>query len=123
MGLYRTSAEKLREYTLTNIKVEKDRVYGEISLPETRILQLAIPWSQGWTALIDGRETPLLKSDILYMAVVLPEGDHTVVLTYRTPYLKEGFFVSAVSMILLAAAWLTTIGMRRKNIFSKKKSI
>ena len=123
LGLFRTAVEKLQEHTLTSIQVENDRVYGEISVPETRILQFAIPWSRGWSALIDGKETELLRSGTMYMAVVLPEGDHTVVLTYRTPYLKEGFFVSAVSMILLAAAWLTTIGMRRKNIFSKKKSI
>lgn len=62
-------------------------------------LLLTTPFSSGWTATVDDEPADILKADIAFMAIEIPEGSHTVTLTYRTPYLAEGALVSLVSLI------------------------
>ncbi len=97
---YVNDVTKLGEYVLEDISVEKDKVSGTISLPDSRILQLSIPYSTGWKAYVDGEETDLLKSDVMYMAIPLTAGDHTIELYYATPYLKVGLVVSGSALVL-----------------------
>jgi uncharacterized membrane protein YfhO len=47
-----------------------------------------------------------MNADLLYMALVIPEGHHEVVLQYRTPYLLEGAIVSVLTLFLLAAIFV-----------------
>ena len=36
----------------------------------------------GWIAELDGRQTPILRADVLFRAVEVPAGRHTVVFRY-----------------------------------------
>ena len=119
MDLYRDAAGKLSECVLENVTVEKDFVSGTINAPEKRILQFAIPYSVGWSALVDGEEAQLVRSDTMYMALILPEGEHTVELRYRTPYAKEGLIVSLLTACCMAAYAAAKILIRRKKTAPK----
>jgi hypothetical protein len=52
----------------------------------------------GWQAEVDGRPTPVHTANMLFRAVLIPEGDHTVVLRYRPPAVAWGLVASAVSL-------------------------
>lgn len=86
--------KELREHVLENIVVRDDYVSGTIDLPEKRILQFSIPYSKGWNARVDGRKQKLLRSDVMYMALPLSKGKHSIQLYYHTPYLREGVIVA-----------------------------
>ena len=103
---YDEGYERLSECVLEEIEVSADRITGHIDAPDHRWLQFAVPYSEGWTARVDGREVPLCRSDYLYMAVEIEKGQHDVELTYRTPGLKDGLLIS-----LIAAAVLMLIGI------------
>jgi Bacterial membrane protein YfhO len=64
---------------------------------------------QGWTATVDGRSAHIVPANHAFAAVPVPEGRHTVVLSYTAPGLRAGAVVSAVSVvvvvILLAWPW------------------
>lgn len=99
MSFYTTYANNLRQYVLDDINVGVDYVTGTISIPENRILQFSIPYSIGWKAYVDGQETSLLKSNVMFMALPLSSGDHVIELRYSTPYLKWGILITCITII------------------------
>ena len=103
MSSYREYARSLGEVVLESVEVGADRVTGSISVPEERILQFAIPYSDGWTAYVDGEKTETFRSDVMYLAVLIPSGDHHVELRYVTPWLRAGVVLSAATLVLWIA--------------------
>ena len=61
---------------------------------------------------IDGEKAELLRGDIGFLACEVPEGDHTILLTFEAPGLKAGTIGSVLFWILFAQSRLLTI---RKN--------
>ncbi|MEZ4392766.1 MAG: YfhO family protein [Polyangiales bacterium] len=58
----------------------------------------------GWRALVDGREAPLYRANLLVMAVRAPAGAHTISLRYSPPGLRGGLLGSALGLLGLALA-------------------
>ncbi|GAB4478613.1 MAG: hypothetical protein Kow00124_23240 [Anaerolineae bacterium] len=67
---------------------------------EGAYLILADAWYPGWSAAIDGVETPILRADGLFRAVALPSGQHQVVFTYRSRPLLIGAIISGMSLLI-----------------------
>ncbi|MCC7362672.1 MAG: YfhO family protein [Anaerolineales bacterium] len=64
----------------------------------------------GWEATVDGRPTPILRADVMFRAVALTAGTHTVVFSYAPRSVTVGLWVSGTAWLglggmLLAAAW------------------
>ncbi len=94
---YEAAAKKLGEDVLENVTVGTNYVCGEISLEEPKWLQLSIPYSEGWTATVDGEPVELVRSGGMYMGLALETGEHFVELEYFTPHLAVGLFVSLIA--------------------------
>lgn len=98
--------DKLSE-PLTDVDVHRNgafatnRVTGNVSLQEDALMLLSIPYSRGWSARVDGVKTELMQADIMYLALPASAGQHTLELTYHTPGLLPGTFVSVVSLLLV----------------------
>ncbi len=108
---YRNRIQELGQEPLTNIKTGNNRLQGEIMMNRKGLLFLSIPYSKGWKAYVDGRETKLDRGNIMYMALPITEGKHQIRLQYRTPYLKEGALISILSFLCLMGMLL----YERKN--------
>ena len=80
----------MKEDTLEDVEISTNRITGNISLDTDKLLCFSIPYSKGWTLLVDGEETELLQTNVMYMGVPLTAGEHTIELRYTTPYLKVG---------------------------------
>ena len=96
----------LGQDTLHDIKVNNNRIEGDADLKEKGVMLLSIPYSKGWSAVVDGEKAELKKANIMYSSLELPEGTHHIVLTYRTPYLNEGLLLSASSLFVLIGVFL-----------------
>ena len=95
---------------------QKDSVVtGSIHAETDGYAMFMIPYEKGWSLMIDGEETELLRGDIGFLACKVPEGDHTVLLTFRAPGLREG----AVGSIL---CWILFAGSRILILYQKEKS-
>ena len=65
----------------TRIREYRDRhVWIEATGPGT--LVLADSWYPGWTAQVDGAAAEILKADVVYRAVTLGPGPHTITFDY-----------------------------------------
>ncbi len=97
MENYAAQVKALGEDVLQNTEVEGNRISGEITLDEGKLLYLSIPYSKGWSAYVDGKKADVLKANLTYMAVALEAGRHTLVFRYETPYLRLGLLISGLS--------------------------
>lgn len=112
---------KLAENTLENIQIGTDTVDGTVTLDRSKILLLTIPYCDGWTATVDGKEAQLLQANTMFSALALEPGEHTIHLTYRTPHLKAGLAVSVLGFAAFGATLLCTEVKKRKE--KREKSI
>lgn len=84
-------------------KLEGNCAEGRMEMPAEGILQIALPWSEGWSATVDGEEAKLLRCGGMYMGLRLGEGDHEIELNYVTPGLIPGACVSLAALLLILA--------------------
>ncbi|MCR5577458.1 MAG: YfhO family protein [Oscillospiraceae bacterium] len=71
-----------------------------ISAEKDGVWYFSVPFDQGWTALLDGAEVPILSSGYM-IAVPVGAGVHSFELRYCTPGLQLGGWISLASLALL----------------------
>lgn len=97
------------------LRQEKDDLLtGTLHAPQDGIVLLAVPYEQGWSLKVDGKETEILQADYGLTGFYVSEGEHSFSLEFTPPLLKAGIGVSLASM---AAYLLLLCGMlyRRKK--------
>lgn len=94
MDHYVEQVSALKEDVMEDIEIGTNSVTGTVNLEESKILCLTIPYDKGWTAYVDGVETPLCQANVMYMALPLKAGNHTIELHYQTYGLKIGALLS-----------------------------
>lgn len=77
-----------------------ERVVLRVSGAQPGLLVLRDTFYPGWTVLVDGQPAPLLRADVLFRAVPLPAGDHTVEFRYRSLPLERGLIIAAITACL-----------------------
>jgi hypothetical protein len=63
-------------------------------------------WDGGWSATVDGRPAPVLRTDYFLQGVPIPAGTHEIRLTYGDPMIGRGLVFSA----LIWLGWLAALG-------------
>lgn len=101
----------LKKDTLEQVVITENEISGIITLDQTKALCLSVPYSPGWSCMIDGQEAELMQGNVMYMGVIIPEGTHRVELRYETPYLRAGLLISIVGFVIFILF----------SIFEKKK--
>lgn len=68
----------------------------------------------GWSAQVDGVETPVYTAQILGKAVSVPSGAHEIVIRYTSRPFRWGLSVSIGSLGLMLAIILRAVSRRRR---------
>ncbi|MBO4636206.1 MAG: YfhO family protein [Clostridiales bacterium] len=115
------SVERFADHADTgdvSFMIDGDHLYMETSRNDAGILYLAVPYSEGWRAYVDGKETEIKRANVAFMAIDISGGEHHIEFVYHTPYLKEGAVLSiaAASIFIITAV----IGKKRYNTCDKK---
>lgn len=97
---------------LRNIVIKQNELTGDVDLDREKWLALSIPYSDGWTAYVDGKETKLYRANIQFMALHLDPGKHKIKLVYRTPLAALGLVISVLTALACLAAQIVIIGLR-----------
>lgn len=101
MDDYEEDINNLRRNTLQNIQLDTDSLTGSISLDKPQILCIAVPYSPGWKAYVDGTESEIYLANGRYMGIELKEGEHVVELNYSRPYQRVGMISSAIGILFM----------------------
>lgn len=121
MDRYKEQVAALKESVLKNVDISTDTISGNISLDKPQVLCFSVPYSVGWTAYVDGKNTPLYQANIKNMALVLDAGKHSIKLVYHTPYLRIGAKVSAAGFMVFFLLLLIDIFKKRKSPAPKRR--
>ena len=92
---------KRREYTATDFKGNSKGFSARIDLPSTKMVFFSVPYSKGFTAMVDGKEVPIYKANLCMMALKIARGRHLISVEYFPPGLKIGAYISVVGLLLL----------------------
>jgi hypothetical protein len=90
------------------VRAQADRIEVRASGPG--LLVLSEIYAPDWQAQIDGAATTIYPTDVTLRGVLLPPGDHTVVLTYQPRRLYLGAMISIFSALACVAAF----GLRKR---------
>ncbi|HEY7925563.1 MAG TPA: YfhO family protein [Vicinamibacteria bacterium] len=85
-----------------------DRQRLETTSSGPGLLVLADAYDPGWRASLDGARVPVLRTNVAFRGVAVPEGRHTVELVYRPRSVVWGLWVSLAGLV--AAAGLAVLG-------------
>jgi uncharacterized membrane protein YfhO len=96
------------------VSYEPESVVIEAKSDEGGLLVLSDSFYPGWTALVNGAKTPILRANGLYRAVVIPAGQVQVVFEYRPSSFRNGVWLSTASALLLVAIPLADASRRRR---------
>jgi hypothetical protein len=92
----------LQGYSVARVTSDaSERTELEAVTSEPGLLVVTRSWDPGWKAAVDGEEVPLLRADLAFMGVSVPQGEHRVTLTYRPVSFRAGALISALSVIVL----------------------
>lgn len=96
-------AGQLYSERLYDVKVtENGTISGRTpELAEGKILCLSVPYKNGYTLYVDGKETDYEKVNKMYVGAWIPKGEHEILLTYVTPGLKSGGALSVCGIVLI----------------------
>jgi hypothetical protein len=98
---------KIKEETPTRIVVDAQM--------QTRgLLVLADNWDKGWRAYVNGKRTPILRTNYTIRGVLLPTGSSTVEFRYESPALALGNLLAVAAMSILLG-WGTALRWRRRR--------
>ncbi|MCD8346378.1 MAG: YfhO family protein [Lachnospiraceae bacterium] len=114
---YQEVVDALAESQLENLSVEGNHVSGDIDVKEEGTLLLTIPYDEGWTILVDGKETDFSCVGGALIGVHLSEGEHSIEMKY-TPsglWLGTGITLVCAALFLGTCAWNAAEGKRRKR--------
>lgn len=106
----------LNEQTMTLTSHTDTSLSGMITVKEAGRLVLSIPYEEGWTLFVNGKETKAEALKETFLSVCLEEGTHEISLSYRTPGFDIGVRISAVCVGLFI---FSVMIRRRKASVSK----
>lgn len=85
------------EYTQTGFRASIDRTGKN----ENTLVFFSVPYEQGWSAKVNGKDVDVEKVNVGFMAVEVP-ADQTseIIFTYKTPGLSAGIVITGMSIVI-----------------------
>lgn len=105
------ASKMLSENHLRDMLIYKDGFEGMIDVSSNKLLFISIPYSDGWTASVDGKETKIYRANTGFMAINLKKGSHKIKFHYNRPFQLIGTTVSAIGIII----FITYLILRRRR--------
>jgi len=104
------SSDTTGSSNVTLLKYHPEGSVYKTQSDEAGIMVLSEVWyGEGWTAYIDGVETPLFRANYILRAIELPRGEHTVELKFELPGRNLAGLVNGFGSLFLLLFLLGTI--------------
>ena len=75
---------------------------GTVTTSHDGIFVLRDQWYPGWEVTVNGQPSPLLRANLVFKAVEVNAGSQKVVFQYRPLWLKAGWLVTVMTLLILA---------------------
>ena len=115
MEPFAKQADALRANAMKDLQQGTNRFFGTMEMQQDGVLCLAVPYSKGWSARVDGQTVPVEQINLRYVGIPLQAGSHQVEFRYFTPGLKAGSFLCIGTALGMVAAWGLKARQKRRN--------
>lgn len=116
MEQYDEKINSLKAEPLSEIEIGTNSIKGSISLKDPKVLCLAVPYSEGWKAGIDGEPAETFIANEQYIGIEIPSGGHQIRLDYETPLKKEGMILSILGCFIFWGVVFCNEKKRRNEV-------
>ena len=100
-------------------KIAGSDVSLNVNVDKNKVLCIAIPYAQGWSVKVNGKDAKLLNCNLMNMGVELEAGNNQVELHYEMPGFKLGVLCSGIFGCVFLL-YIILLGIRkvknRKNV-------
>lgn len=114
-GYYADCNERRATSMNNTFEIDKKGFTSGVKLKKENYVFYAVPYEDGWTAYVDGKEVEIEKVNVGFMAVLVGEGEHTVRFEYTAPGLKAGIITTASASVIFAVYMLLWALYKKKN--------
>lgn len=115
MALIEEQTALLAETGLQNMSISDNEIRGTLDVAENKLLCIAIPYSNGWKAYIDGEKAEVKCINHVYVGIESVPGEHDVVLRYTTPGLNIGIVISIIGLLSFAGIIIYNKKLERRK--------
>ncbi|MBR1562914.1 MAG: YfhO family protein, partial [Ruminococcus sp.] len=95
---YYKNAEERRASACDTFEYDTHGFTATATLDRQNLMFFSVPYDEGWTAKVNGKETKIEKVSYGFMAVLCPEGDVKIEFTYKTRGANLGLLMSGVGV-------------------------
>lgn len=100
---------------ITNIFFGTNSIQGEIEVKDNGWILYTIPYSNNWSAYVDGTPVEIVKADYSFCAIPVKAGKHKIYLRYSSPWFILGAVISAGFIIVIITYLLKRHGGNRNE--------
>ncbi len=81
-------------------KPDSEGFSAQITLSESDLVFFSVPHDDGWRAFVNGKEAPIEKVNIGFMAVKCEAGENSIRFVYKTPGGTLGLIITLISLFI-----------------------
>ena len=107
--------EKISKDVMTTESLTGSSMEGTIDVSEDGLFYTSIPYEEGWTAVVDGKEVEITPVGGSLLAFSLSKGSHEIKLYYYPKGFWPGFAVTAICLLTFAGLCAYTYIIKKKK--------
>ena len=104
---YEENINTMKNISVEHFSIADNSISATVTLEEDSPICIAVPYSKGWAAQINGEEVQVEKGNILFMILEGKEGVNNIEMSYCTPGLRVGAGITISATIITALYYLT----------------
>jgi uncharacterized membrane protein YfhO len=113
--LYKTYTTALKTDTLAITKWNQHHFEGTINTEKSKMLFFSIPFDKGWNAYDNGKLCEIQVINLCFMGILLPAGNHNIVLKHEYTSLFSGLLISGIAILIFLVLFLLTAEFSLRN--------
>lgn len=106
---------KLSKDVMTTTNLTGSSMEGTINVSEDGLFYTSVPYEEGWTATVDGKEVEITPVGGSLIAFDLSKGEHTIRLNYYPKGFWIGFACSTICVVCFAAICVYTYVYKKRK--------
>ena len=108
----KSDCDARRTVTAHSFKTTSEGFVANISMDRDNLVFFSVPYHDGWTAKINGKDAKIYMVNAGFMAVVAPEGACEIIFEFETSGLRIGLIIM-LGTIVLIAIYLGIVAIKR----------
>ncbi len=97
------------------VRLEPDEIVLDVVAEREGLLFVSEIWHPSWLATVDGEPTEVMRTNVAFRGVVVPEGSHEVRFHYSASEFRLGFGLSAIGLLLGGGVLISGAVARRRS--------